>query len=98
MRQVSEQDESEENINKLLFSTEAHLQLLFSTALIRFVNHLFASTSHEGDTLYVAAHKQDIPDWVINLRHASSHSASLPPLPLLESALDIAKKWLLVSI
>lgn len=87
----------DETLNEeTLLCNNTTLQLSYSTALVRFVNHVSSSTSKMGDTLYLAASKQDIPDWVINLRHDIAHSSSLPCSDLLESALQLAYQWLLV--
>jgi len=81
-----------------LLSSETSLQLAYSTALVRFVNNLTSAATKFKDSMYLTAHKQNIPDWVINLRHDVAHSASLPPLPLLHQAIHLARQWLIVSL
>ena len=84
--------------DQLPLTIENDLRLSYSAALIRFVNHVSSVSSYKGDTLYLAAKTQNIPDWVINLRHDASHNQILPQLDCLHIAVKLCFKWLIVSI
>lgn len=70
------------------------LRLAYSSAIMRFVNHMLDSESAKGSSLYKAAKKLGVPDWIIDLRHNTAHNNSLPTLQLLREAADIALEWL----
>ncbi|KAG8297677.1 Ribosomal biogenesis protein las1l [Homalodisca vitripennis] len=69
------------------------LQLLYSTAVMRFLNHLTVITTYK-DSMYKMAEENRIPDWLINLRHEAAHGNSVPALYLLRQASDVILQWL----
>ena len=80
-------------------SDEHDLQLSYSTALIRFVNHVSNLVAHKHDkTLYSSAKLQNIPDWIVNIRHEAAHLQNLPSLDALHAAIKISFQWLIVGI
>lgn len=84
--------------NQPLSSLEEHeLQLACSTALIRFVNHVSSIATGKGNSLYWSAKIQNIPDWIVNMRHEAAHGQHLPSLDAFGIALNISLKWLLVG-
>lgn len=73
------------------------LRLAYSSAIMRFVNHMLDSAAARGASLYQAAKNSDIPDWVIDLRHDTAHSNILPSISLLRNACEISLQWLKVN-
>ncbi|XP_054267204.1 ribosomal biogenesis protein LAS1L-like [Macrosteles quadrilineatus] len=69
------------------------LQLLYSTAVMRFLNQLTV-LSDRKDSMYKMAELYQLPDWIINLRHEAAHGNSVPALYLLRQAADIILQWL----
>lgn len=59
----------------------------------RFLNLCAANSDRQG-TFYSSAKKNNIPDWIIDLRHDFAHAHDLPPLPLLTLSLNFALNWL----
>ncbi|GBP31604.1 Protein LAS1 [Eumeta japonica] len=89
--QVHIQDiQLEKNENNLHYL----LQLAYSSAIIRLVNHVLDSKAAKGATLYQAAKEVGLPDWIIDLRHDAAHSDSLASLELLRDATSLCLKWL----
>ncbi|XP_047532852.1 uncharacterized protein LOC125067959 [Vanessa atalanta] len=74
--------------------TDHLLRLAYSSALMRFVNHMLDKETSKGLTLYQAAKNSGIPDWIIELRHDTAHSERLPPLDLLREATLTSIQWL----
>lgn len=70
------------------------LRLAYSTAIIRFVNHMLDSEHAKGVSLYRAAKQLGVPEWIIDLRHDTAHNNSLPTLELLREATSVALEWL----
>lgn len=73
--------------------SEKDLQLMYCTAIMRFVNHLKSLSDNER-SLYTMAHRHNIPEWIINLRHETAHGNTLPSLCLLRSAALVILQWL----
>lgn len=76
---------------------EQIIRLAYSTALMRFVNHMLDSQTSKGSSLYKAAQNLGVPDWVIDLRHDTAHGNTLPSLELLREATSIGFEWLKVN-
>ncbi|RZF38190.1 hypothetical protein LSTR_LSTR005551 [Laodelphax striatellus] len=78
--------------------SEKDLALMYSSAILRFLNHLKSMHRTLEDnkvaSLYDMAMDYGLPDWIINLRHEASHQCSLPSIHLLRSAQVIAFDWL----
>uniref|UniRef100_A0A8D8PT39 Ribosomal biogenesis protein LAS1L n=1 Tax=Cacopsylla melanoneura TaxID=428564 RepID=A0A8D8PT39_9HEMI len=70
------------------------LQLMYSTAIIRFLNMIAELEQGRPSTLYSKAQGMAIPSWIVNLRHDAAHSSVLPPLHSLKSAADFIFTWL----
>lgn len=70
------------------------LRLAYSSAIMRFVNHMLDSEAAKGTSLYQAARRLGVPDWVVDLRHDTAHSNTLPPIALLREACTISLHWL----
>ncbi|CAG9790873.1 unnamed protein product [Diatraea saccharalis] len=87
--QVSIQDETESNI-----ANDQLLRLAYSSAVMRFVNHMLDTETAKGSSLYQAARNLGVPDWIIDLRHDTAHSNNLPSIELLREATQIGLDWL----
>ncbi|XP_076317112.1 uncharacterized protein LOC143229127 isoform X3 [Tachypleus tridentatus] len=71
------------------------ISLLYSMALIRFINLVSELGQRNKFTLPVknVAFKFGIPDWIVDLRHCASHALT-PPLEMLRTGADFALQWL----
>ncbi|XP_013169829.1 PREDICTED: uncharacterized protein LOC106119417 [Papilio xuthus] len=76
---------------------EQIMRLAYSTALMRFVNHMLDSQTSKGSSLYKAAQNLGVPDWMIDLRHDTAHGNVLPSIELLREATTIGFEWLKVN-
>lgn len=70
------------------------LRLAYSSAIMRFVNHMLDTETARGTSLYQAARNLGVPDWIIDLRHDTAHSNNLPSIELLREASAIGLEWL----
>lgn len=70
------------------------LRLAYSSAIMRFVNHMLDTETAKGSSLYQAARSLGVPDWIIDLRHDTAHSNNLPSIELLREASHIGLDWL----
>lgn len=77
---------------------DSGLRLAYSTSLIRFVNHVHDISEFKTTTLYKAAKTQNIPDWVITMRHDAAHGRELPSIETLQLAAKVSLEWLLVGV
>ncbi|KAK3913394.1 Protein LAS1 [Frankliniella fusca] len=77
-------------------ATEQQLRLMYSTAVMRFLNLMLEVPNQEdlGGTMYSKAERLGIPEWIVNLRHDAAHGVSLPDLSLLRAASVFIAKWL----
>ncbi|XP_050349854.1 uncharacterized protein LOC126773175 [Nymphalis io] len=89
--EVHVQDLNNKNIE---ICSDHLIRLAYSSALMRFVNHMLDKETAKGLTLYQAAKNSGIPDWIIELRHDTAHSDRLPPLNLLREATLTSIQWL----
>lgn len=71
------------------------LRLAYSSAIMRFVNHMLDTETIKGSSLYQAAKNLGVPDWIVDLRHDTAHSNNLPLITLLREACTISLQWLL---
>ncbi|RVE54298.1 hypothetical protein evm_001125 [Chilo suppressalis] len=83
------QDENATNI-----ANDQLLRLAYSSAVMRFVNHMLDTETAKGTSLYKAAKNMEVPDWIIDLRHDTAHSNNLPSIELLREASQIGLEWL----
>lgn len=74
---------------------EQLLRLAYSSAIMRFVNHMLDTETARGSSLYQAAKNLGVPDWIIDMRHDTAHSNSLPSIEILRDACSISLGWLL---
>jgi ribosomal biogenesis protein LAS1 len=77
---------------------EHDLRFMYAMAVLRFLNHLSTRAKNKSDSLYGMAAKLQIPDWVVNIRHETSHSHNLPSLSILREAAHFCLDWIHVTI
>jgi len=70
-------------------------QLASAMAIVRFVNGITdqLQTGLYAQSVQIIAEKINIPDWMVDLRHESTH-ARLPSIELLKSGIIVALEWL----
>lgn len=73
---------------------EQLLRLAYSSAIMRFVNHMLDTETARGSSLYQAAKNLGVPDWIIDMRHDTAHSNNLPSIEILRDACSISLDWL----
>ncbi|XP_049872015.1 uncharacterized protein LOC126370927 [Pectinophora gossypiella] len=73
---------------------ENMLRLAYSSAIMRFVNHMLDSETSKGVSLYQAAKNLGIPDWIVDMRHDTAHSNNLPSIEILREACSVSLNWL----
>ncbi|XP_070156166.1 uncharacterized protein [Polyergus mexicanus] len=73
---------------------ENDLSLMYSTIIMRFLNH-FCNIGHTKQTsLFQIAKQLRIPEWIVNLRHQAAHGYELPSIGVLRIAINILLHWL----
>jgi len=76
-------------------SSSPHTSLSLATAVNRFLNHV----SHIGMNMFAvtklheAAEMLSVPEWIVQLRHETSHG-HLPGVTMLRAALEFGLSWL----
>lgn len=70
------------------------LRFACPTAIVRFINHMLDSETEKGTSLYKAANKLGVPDWIVELRHNIAHNSTLPHTLLLKKACTTVLTWL----
>lgn len=70
------------------------IRLAYSSAVMRFVNHMLDTETVKGSSLYRAAKNLGVPEWIVDLRHDTAHSNNLPHIALLREACTISLQWL----
>ncbi|XP_028027545.1 uncharacterized protein LOC114241030 isoform X1 [Bombyx mandarina] len=70
------------------------LRLAYSSAIMRFINHMLDVSITKENTLSKAAKNVGIPDWIVELRHDTAHNNNLPSLSLLRDATQFGLDWL----
>lgn len=70
------------------------LRLAYSSAIMRFVNHMLDAEISKGTSLHQAARVLGVPDWIIDLRHDTAHNNLLPSIEILREASLISLDWL----
>ncbi|KMQ92576.1 las1-like protein [Lasius niger] len=73
---------------------ENDLSLMYSTTIMRFLNH-FCNIGHTKQTsLFQIAKQLKIPEWIVILRHQTAHGYELPSIGVLRIAINILLHWL----
>lgn len=83
-----------QDMNAINKTDDQLMRLAYSSAIMRFVNHMFDSDAAKGKSLYRIAQTRGVPDWIVDLRHDTAHSNNLPSLELLREATSTCLEWL----
>lgn len=77
---------------------ENDLSLMYSTTIMRFLNH-FSNIGHTKQTsMFKIASELKIPEWIVKLRHDTAHGYELPSIGVLRIAINILLHWLHVCL
>ncbi|XP_034937133.1 uncharacterized protein [Chelonus insularis] len=82
------------NVGKLPLSYENDLCLLYSTTIMRFLNHISNIGHTKQTSLFQIAKQLNIPEWIVNLRHDAAHGHQLPSIDLFRIAANFLLTWL----
>jgi len=82
----------------LPMSYENDLSLMYSTAIMRFLNHICNIGYTKEASLFKIANQLKIPEWIVNLRHQAAHGYQLPSISVLRIAINVLFEWLHVCI
>jgi ribosomal biogenesis protein LAS1 len=75
-------------------SYENDLSLMYSTAIMRFLNHICNIGHTKEASLFKIANQLKIPEWIVNLRHQAAHGYQLPSISILRIAINVLFEWL----
>ncbi|XP_032670785.1 ribosomal biogenesis protein LAS1L [Odontomachus brunneus] len=73
---------------------ENDLRLMYSTTIMRFLNHISNIGQTKQTSLFQIAQQLKIPEWIVHLRHNTAHGHELASLSLLRIAINILLEWL----
>ncbi|XP_046411261.1 ribosomal biogenesis protein LAS1L isoform X2 [Neodiprion fabricii] len=73
---------------------ENDLCLMYSTTIMRFLNHITNIGETKQSSLFQIAKQLNIPRWIVNIRHDAAHGHELPSLDVLRIATNILLEWL----
>ncbi|XP_076643054.1 uncharacterized protein LOC143353532 isoform X2 [Halictus rubicundus] len=79
---------------ELAISYENDLCLMYSTTIMRFLNHISNLGHTKQTSLFQIAKQLNIPEWIVNLRHDTAHGHELPSISVLRIAINILLTWL----
>lgn len=82
------------NNGELPISYENDLCLMYSTTIMRFLNHISNIGHTKQTSLFQIAKQLNIPEWIVNLRHDTAHGYELPSIDVLRIAMNILLTWL----
>lgn len=83
---------------KLPMYCENDLSLMYSTTIMRFLNHMSNIGQTKQTSLFHIAKQLKIPEWIVHLRHNAAHGYELASLSVLRIAINILFEWLHVCI
>lgn len=73
---------------------ENDLCLIYSTTIMRFLNHVTNIGQTKQSSLFQIAKQLKIPQWIVNIRHDAAHGHELPSISVLRIATNILLEWL----
>lgn len=82
------------NNAEMPISYENDLCLMYSTTIMRFLNHISNIGHTKQTSLFQIAKQLNIPEWIVNLRHDTAHGHELPSLGVLRIAINMLLTWL----
>ncbi|XP_008215375.1 uncharacterized protein LOC100678090 [Nasonia vitripennis] len=75
-------------------SYENDLKMMYSTVIMKFLNHISNIAHHKQTSLFVIAKQLNIPDWIVDLRHDTAHGHELPSIDVMRVVANILLTWL----
>ncbi|XP_076237903.1 uncharacterized protein LOC143181403 [Calliopsis andreniformis] len=82
------------NKGELPISYENDLCLMYSTTIMRFLNHISNIGHTKQTSLFQIAKQLNIPEWIVSLRHDTAHGHELPSIGVLRIAINLLLTWL----
>ncbi|XP_071875542.1 uncharacterized protein isoform X2 [Bombus fervidus] len=82
------------NNGELPITYENDLCLMYSTTIMRILNHISNIGHTKQTSLFQIAKQLNIPEWIVNLRHDTAHGYELPSIGVLRIAVNILLAWL----
>ncbi|KAJ8924705.1 hypothetical protein NQ315_000856 [Exocentrus adspersus] len=73
--------------------SEQQLTKIYSISIMRFLN-LCATNNEKQGTFYKTAIQNELPKWLINIRHDIAHNHVLPSISVLELGLQQCLEWI----
>ncbi|KAG8036798.1 hypothetical protein G9C98_004120 [Cotesia typhae] len=81
------------NNGELPLSYENDLCLLYSTTIMKFLNHIANIGNTRHTSLFKIARQLNIPKWIVHLRHNAAHGHELASIELLRTAANVLLSW-----
>jgi ribosomal biogenesis protein LAS1 len=85
------------NNNEMSVLYENDLQMMYSTVIMKFLNHISNIANNKHISLFIIAKQLNIPDWIVDLRHDIAHGYELPSIDVMRIVANILLTWLHVS-
>lgn len=82
------------NNGDLPITYENDLCLMYSTTIMRILNHISNIGHTKQTSLFQIAKQLNIPEWIVNLRHDTAHGYEVPSIGVLRIAVNILLAWL----
>nr|XP_012142419.1 PREDICTED: uncharacterized protein LOC100878146 isoform X2 [Megachile rotundata] len=82
------------NSGELSINYENDLCLMYSTTIMRILNHISNIGHTKQTSLFQIAKQLNIPEWIVNLRHDTAHGYELPSIGVLRIAANILLAWI----
>ncbi|KAJ8668705.1 hypothetical protein QAD02_010368 [Eretmocerus hayati] len=79
---------------ELPISYENDLQMLYSTVIMKFLNHISHMAHNKQVSLFMIAKQLKIPDWIVELRHNIAHGHELPSIDVMRVVSKILLSWI----
>ncbi|XP_057338607.1 uncharacterized protein LOC130676434 [Microplitis mediator] len=81
------------NNGELPMTYENDLCLLYSTTIMKFLNHIANIGNTRHTSLFKIARQLKIPKWIVELRHNAAHGHELASIELLRTAANVLLSW-----
>ncbi|XP_058793115.1 uncharacterized protein LOC131665310 [Phymastichus coffea] len=75
-------------------SYENDLRMMYSTAIMKFLNHISNIAHKKQTSLFLIAKQLNIPEWIVDLRHDTAHGHELPSIDVMRIVANILLAWL----
>lgn len=85
------------NSGKMSMTYENDLRMMYSTVIMKFINHISNIAHKKQTSLFAVAKQLNIPDWIVDLRHDTAHGHELPSIDVMRIVANILLTWLHVN-